>query len=321
LAAKALARRHDAPTISLLSGVLNNPEVTYLLRIECARALGKIPAPESLTALVAATHSERAEVRRAVATALGQFRSPQVLEPLTDLATQDPSYLVQSDACRALGQSRHAAALGVLRERLTARSWADVVRAGAVDGLASLHDEAEWPLLREQTRYGNPSRVRRAAIAALGRVATDRATRDHMERLLDDSSPHIRAEVVDALVALGQPEALGEISRRLTQETDPGVQRHLKEALRDLDAKEPQATKRLNEQVTEMKRQLLELETKCDRLASTAKAGELENKETEPTASATKRGTARSSKPKAKAGAKPKAKPPTRTARSRRKGR
>jgi len=266
LAAKALSVRHDVPTINLLREVLCDAKVTYLLRIECARALGRIPTDESRDALIAARASERAEVRRAVAQALGQFRSPAVIPTLSDLARFDRSYLVQAEACRALGNSRQSEALVVLKELLEVASWADVVRSGAVDGIASLRDKEQWPLIREQTRYGRPSRGRRAAIAALGRVATDRETRDHLELLLSDSDPHVRAETVDALVSLGQTEAMGPLSLQLSRETDAGVQRGLREALRDLGGKEPEASKRLSDEVTNLKTKLSELEAKLARV-------------------------------------------------------
>jgi aminopeptidase N len=266
LAAKALAARTDVPTIELLGQVLADRDQSYLIRLECARSLGKIPMKESRIALLNGTKDERAEVRRAVAQALGQFRNAEVVEPLAELATKDPSYLVQAEACRALGSTRQPGARAVLEACLEVPSWADVVRSGAVDGLATLRDPSLWPLLREHTRYGRPSRGRRSAIAALGRVATDRASRDHLELLLADADPHVRADVVDALSALGQTEALGALSMQLSKETDPRVQRRLREALRDLGAKPEEATKRLSDEVSSLKSKLTELEAKLARL-------------------------------------------------------
>ena len=266
LAVRALASRHDVPTSTLLEQVLVDAQKPYMLRVECARALGKIPTVESEQALIAGKGSDRAEVRRAIAQALGQFRKPEVVAPLTELATQDKSYLVQSEACRALGNTRQPDALTVLTGQLDTPSWADVVRSGAIDGLASLRDPAHLPLIREQTRYGHSLRGRRAAIAALGRVATDRASRDTLELLLSENDPHVRADVVDALVAMGQTEALGALAQRQSQETDPRVQRRLREALRDLGAKEPEGTKRLTDELLSLKTKLSELEAKLSRL-------------------------------------------------------
>jgi predicted nuclease with TOPRIM domain len=87
----------------------------------------------------------------------------------------------------------------------------------------------------------------------------------------------LRADVVDALVALGQSEALGALSVRLAQETDPRVQRRLREALRDLGAKEPESTKRLTDEVSSLKTKLTELEAKLGRLESATFPTESDN--------------------------------------------
>jgi aminopeptidase N len=173
-------------------------------------------------------------------------------------------------------------------------SWADVVRASAIDGIASLRDPEHLPLIREQTRYGLPNRGRRAAIHALGRVATDRPTRDHLSLLFTDTDPHVRADVVDALVAMGQPEALPVLGAQLTKETDPRVQRHLREALRDLGGKEPEASKQLADELAALKAKLSELEAKVSRLTPTP--GEDPTANDAPSKDSKKRSSARAKK-------------------------
>ena len=63
------------------------------------------------------------------------------MEALKPRALRDESYLVEAEAARALGRTRQAAAFDVLVDLLERPSWADVVRAGAIDGLAALRDE------------------------------------------------------------------------------------------------------------------------------------------------------------------------------------
>jgi aminopeptidase N len=266
LAASALGTRHDAPSLKLLAETLQDEDQPYMLRIECARALGKTRARETVSHLIAAVGARRAEVRRAVAAALGQFRAPEVVAPLCAMAATDSSYLVVAEACRSLGRSRQAEAKTTLLPMLEQSSWADVVRSGAIDGLAWLRDPELTPVLIEQTRYGVPSRGRRAAVLALGRIGTDRTVREELEHLLDDADPHLRADVVDALLALGQPEARSRLSAQLDRETDTRVQRRLREALRDLGTSDSGATKRLSDEVLALKTKLAELETQLSRL-------------------------------------------------------
>jgi aminopeptidase N len=205
-------------------------------------------------------------VRRAVAAALSQFRVSAVVQSLRQLIDNDPSYLVVSEACRALGRSRQKEAKSVLLPRLEQASWADVVRSGAVDGLAELRDPELIPSILSQTRYGTPSRGRRAAVLALGRIGTDRSIREQLELLLDDADPHLRADVVDALLTLGQPEAQAKLAAKLEQEPDPRVQRRLREAMRDLGAHDRGATKRLSDDLVALKDKVAELEAQVSRL-------------------------------------------------------
>jgi aminopeptidase N len=266
LAASALATRNDVQSLKALRDTLVDPKQPYMLRIECARSLGKTRTPESVAYLVGALDADRAEVRRAVVAALGQFQVAEVTQPLVKRATDDPSYLVVAEACRALGRSRQPEARSVLLSKLQEPSWADVVRSGVVDGLAWLREPSLVPSILEQTRYGTPSRGRRAAVLALGRIGTERATREQLELLLDDNDPHLRADVADALLALGQTEALPALSARLKREDDTRVQRRLREALRDLGGRDTSSVKRLSDDLEALKVKVAELETQVTRL-------------------------------------------------------
>ena len=106
------------------------------------------------------------KVRRAVVAALGRFRTTAAADALKPLALRDESYLVEAEAARALGKTRQPPAFDMLLDVLDRPSWADVIAAGAIDGLAALRDERALPHLFARTRYGIPTRVRRAAILA-----------------------------------------------------------------------------------------------------------------------------------------------------------
>ncbi|MGE5788948.1 MAG: M1 family aminopeptidase [Myxococcales bacterium] len=269
LAAAALRSRQDKPSLELLRDILTDSSQPYMLRVECARSLGKTRAQETVSHLVAAVDADRAEVRRAVAFALGQFRHTAVVAPLLGLAESDPSYLVVAEAYRALGRSCQPEAKQALLGALGSPSWADVVRSGAIDGLTELRDKELLPTIYDQTRYGTPSRGRRAAALALGRLGSDRETRLKLEVLLDDPDPHLRSDVVEALLELGQLEAQRALSARLEVEADTRVQRRLREALRDLGSRDASTAKRLSDDLVALKTKVAELETKVARLEPT----------------------------------------------------
>jgi hypothetical protein len=79
----------------------------------------------------------------------------------------------------SLGKTRKDPAFEVLLDVMDRPSWADVIAAGSIDGLASLRDERALAHLSARTRYGHASRVRRAAALAIPKLSTDRRAREH----------------------------------------------------------------------------------------------------------------------------------------------
>ena len=234
LAAEALSRVDDPPTIIALVARLEDENEFWGVRAECADALGRIRARESFAALVKNVTTKHPKVRRAVVAALGRFRSTAAVEALRPIALKDESWLVEAEAARSLGKTRQAAAYETLLDLIDRPSWADCVSAGAIDGFASLRDERALPHLFARTRYGHPTRVRRAAAIAIPKLSTDRRAREHLEELLDDDDPILRMDVVRALVDLGDARSRGALRARLEVDLDARVRRRLREALRDL---------------------------------------------------------------------------------------
>jgi aminopeptidase N len=142
---------------------------------------------------------------------------------------------------------------------LDAPSWADSRRAGALDGLSGLRDEEAVPAVIERTRYGIPSRGRRAAVLALASLSDSRRAREHLESLLDDQDPHFRSSVVDALGALGDPKARGALRGALDRELDGRVARRIREVLRDIFDSGSAERKRLGDEVETLRGELAEL--------------------------------------------------------------
>ena len=131
----------------------------------------KNPRPRELRgAEEGAEHAAHPKVRRAVVEALGHFRTTEAMEALKPYALRDASYLVEAEAARALGRTRQPAALDVLVDLLDRSSWSDVLRVGAIDGLAALRDDRALPHLN--------------AASALWPTAT-RAPRSHLESAED----------------------------------------------------------------------------------------------------------------------------------------
>ena len=270
LAAHALAKSDDPVTITALAARLADEKEFWGVRAECAEALGRIRAREAFEVLAASTGTVHPKVRRAVVDALGRFRTTAAVDALKPRALRDESYLVEAEAARALGKTRQPAAYEVLLDVMDRPSWADVIASGTIDGLAALRDDRALPHLYARTRYGHPSRVRRAAALAIPKLSTDRRAREHLEDLLDDSDPILRIDVVRALSDLGDARSRGALRARAEVDLDPRVRRRIKEVVRDLGGERKQ-TEQLKEDVEKLQTEHLDLKTRLSRMEARLK--------------------------------------------------
>jgi aminopeptidase N len=270
LAAQALAKSDDPVTIEALAVRLRDDKEFWGVRAECAEALGRIRAREGFEVLVASTSIAHPKVRRAVVDALGRFRTTAAVDALKPRALRDESYLVEAEAARALGKTRQSSAYDVLLDVMDRPSWADVIAAGSIDGLAALRDDRALPHLYARTRYGHPSRVRRAAALAIPKLSTDRRAREHLEDLLDDTDPILRIDVVRALSDLGDARSRGSLRARAEVDLDPRVRRRIREVVRDLGGERKQ-TDQLKEDVEKIQTEQLEMKSRLSRLEARLK--------------------------------------------------
>jgi aminopeptidase N len=265
-AVKAMTRRQDVPTVEALGKALVDEAQPWMVRAEAARALGKIRGDDALAHLLSAADTEHPKVRRSVAGALGNFRVGRAAKVLGRLAKKDISYLVQAESARALGKTRHKNAAKTLVPLLDRSSWADVTRAGALEGLAALRDDEQLDTIARFTRYGVPVRGRRAAISAMARLSDSRRTREQLEDMLEDSDPHLRIDVIAALESLGDPKARGALNRGLARELDGRVVRRTREALRALGGSAATEQKRLSDELDTVRGELSELKVRLSKL-------------------------------------------------------
>jgi aminopeptidase N len=265
-AAESLGKRTDTRTLRLLGEVLADEAAFWGLRVVVAETLGATKLDEAFELLAAQAGTRHPKVRRAVASALGKFKTAAAAALLKPLALQDESYAVEADAARALGATRQPAAFDTLVELLDRDSWSDLVRSGAIDGLAALRDERAVPHLLARTRYGVPTRARRAAIRGLPKLSSDRKTREHLEDLLEDADPHLRIDVALALGELGDPKSRGALGRALSRDLDGRVRRRLQEVLRDLSGSSKEEQKRLSDELEGVKKELLELKARLAKM-------------------------------------------------------
>jgi len=273
MAARTLGEKDDMLGIEALGRSLGDEGQAWMVRAEAARALGRIRGADAFALLEAQAKAKHPKVRRAVAASLGNFRTPEAFRVLGQRCKSDPSYLVRSTAADALGATRQPGAATRLVALLSQESWADVVRAGALSGLARTRDDTALEAVFGMSAYGVPTRARRAAISALPQLSEGRKVREHLERLLDDAGPHVRISAIDALEELGDDKGKSALRRHLRRELDGRVSRRAREALRNLGEDGTAQHKKLADDVETLRHELVELRTKLAKLEGGRRAG------------------------------------------------
>lgn len=239
LAAGALAKKVDPESVKALAAALRDDRF-WAVRAAAARALGRMRRQDAADHLLAAIADPHPRVRRAVAQGLGEQRgNERVAEALARwLKKGDPSYFVEADAALSLGQTRSPLALETLPSVLSRRSFQDVIRTRALDGLGATGDERALALVKAEWKPGGSFLARRAIVAAVAELGTGtpaaRQAREFIEECLTDPDFRVRAEAAMALARLGQTEAVPAIERARAAELDGRAKRRMGDAIRDL---------------------------------------------------------------------------------------
>jgi aminopeptidase N len=278
---RQLSEEAGTKAVEILSRVLRE-DPFWGVQAEAAAALGRVRAPRALDGLLAGINLENAKARRAVVSALGQFRDRRAGAALLDLVRGgDASYHVQMAALASLGRCSGAKATEELRWQLRdavdRRDWHDVVAFGAVQGLAAARDESALDdilgLARDRSRYWS---VRLAAVNAAAEIGANRphlAPRlvDELVPFLEDPRILVHQRSTGALLALGHAGALGALQQKGETAKRPEMRKACLAAADELSARLKkgeevdrlrEAVEKLREETRAMKDQLAELKEK-----------------------------------------------------------
>jgi aminopeptidase N len=244
-AANALAAKPSAKAVAALGRRLRR-ERFWGVQQRIARALGRIGGSAARDALLAALNVAHPKARREVVATLGHFRDDaKVAAALTRAARRgDASYYVEAELARALGRCRAPGARPLLTEALGRDSHVDVIRSGALDGLAELGEAESWPAVAEHLRYGarpmsRPAAIRAAAELALRHPQLRKPVLDALGQVAehrDNPAAAFRGKqaALRALARLGDPDALPILQRVAANEVDGRIVRLARLCARDL---------------------------------------------------------------------------------------
>ncbi len=230
-AAQGLGKETSPEAIEALGKAVNE-DAFWAVRVAAARALGEIRTDAALDALVSGAETDHPKARRGVAEALGKFKRLLAASTLTTMLDSDESYYVAATAASSLGQTKSDRAHAKLVSTLDRDSHMDVIRSGALQGLAELKTKESREVISRWTEYGLPQRARESAVAALGRAGEDhKPTFELLSDLLDDPWYRTRLGAAGALRRLTADTALPALQRMVDRELDGRVVRTARQAI------------------------------------------------------------------------------------------
>lgn len=284
-AAEALAKKGGLEATIALSAALKNDSF-WGVQVEAAKQLAEIKLDQAFDGLVPGLQDQNAYVRRSVVEALATIKTHDSYKAVKKLVKNgDPSYYVEAAACRAVGsiaavnladKPKEEKVIKLLQSVLESKAgWNEVVRSGAVVGLAELKtSEAAVNLLLEYTKLGVPQPLRLATIRALGKISVGQSP-VNLERILEKLAELAKETFfltqVAVVMALGQMEtrkAMG-ILRSLADQTPDGrVRRYAEEEISKVQKNvgTDNALRQMREELDQIKQQNQELKSRLEGL-------------------------------------------------------
>ncbi|KZL50387.1 aminopeptidase [Nodularia spumigena CENA596] len=289
-AAEALAKKGGLEATNALSNALKNDSF-WGVQVEAAKQLAEIKLDQAFDGLVPGLQDQNAFVRRAVVEALATIKTHDSYKAVKNLVKNgDPSYYVEASASRALGsiasvnlaeKVKEEKVIKLLQSVLEEKAgWNEVVRSGAVGGLAALKtSEAALNLLLEYTKPGVPQPLRIATIRALGKISVGQSPMN-LERILEKLAELAKETFfltqVAVVTALGQMEtrkAMGILRSLADQTADGRVRRYAEEEISKVQKNvgTDNALRQMREELDQLKQQNQELKSRLEGLEAKSK--------------------------------------------------
>ena len=203
-----------------------------------AKQLAKVGGPRGRDALILALAAEtNPRALRMLVEALGTFRDEVAATALIGLTDGPfPTWHLHAAVLHSLGKTRDPRAVAVLTEHLSVESWAHLVCARALSGLAETEEESVLPVLLEHSALERPDRVRAAAAAALAKLG-DRVesvrerARERLEAMTNEPGFRVQLGSIVALGQLGHTASIPVLSRVHSAAPDGRLRRMAYESL------------------------------------------------------------------------------------------
>lgn len=173
-AADVLGIRKDRSAVPALLDALKGE--FYTVRARASIALGKIGDPKAMEPLLHALKDPEDDVRIGACLGLGFFKDPSTFDEITNILLDDPKIEVRQAAAKALGSTRHPAAVPYLMEALRDPFWWYEREIQAGDLFAAIEEMGAMVVEPLMEALKDPEgAVRKYAALVLGRIGDPRA--------------------------------------------------------------------------------------------------------------------------------------------------
>ncbi|MDA1053346.1 MAG: M1 family aminopeptidase [Planctomycetota bacterium] len=268
-AAEALAEfNEDEDTLAALGKALRG-DGFWAVRQEAAKALGKFKGDKAREALIAASQDDaKSFVRRAAIKSLGNFKHDATNNALRAVVAHDPSYYAVAESLRALEKVDHDHCEADQLASLEQETHRQEVLKAAIDSLVKLKSPEAGNRL-SQLLKGDVSPERRVVlIGGLARLKPDAAdVLSQLHEQLDNDRTSVRRKAIEALVEIGDPQAIDILLAKRAEEETPGMLRAIDDAVVKLREKD-QGIEQLRKQLETLRQQNRKLEERLKKLES-----------------------------------------------------
>ena len=177
----------------------------FTVRSRAVLALGNLGDRSVVPVLLPLLKDTEAEVRSAACVAIASFRDPSTFDDITNVLLDDPIIEVRQSAARALGNTKHPAAIPFLMEALRDSSWWFEREEAASDLLTAIKKMGPTvvePLI--EALGDKEGTVRRYAATMLGDMGDVRAV-EELGMTLYDLHNEVGKAAAEALAKFGAP--------------------------------------------------------------------------------------------------------------------
>ncbi len=274
-AAEALAKKGTHKAVAALQQALEI-DPFFGVRVEAAKALGKMTQDDALEALLATLPAEDARVRLAQVEAIARFYRPENVSRYLESVESEPNPAIVAAWIRGLAKYSDESVTQYLRDALQQESFRNEIAEAAVEAMAQSRSSVYVPALANALATRADTFTSRGKVQLLWALATLSQHPEQKQQALKWIAPYLNAPLrqvrVGAIAALGQlklEEARPLLEGLAAAEADEEVSKQAKQALAQLTRSEtpqPQELIQLRTQVQSLEEANRKLQEKFEDL-------------------------------------------------------